>query len=342
MPEEIRIWNIQDGKKLKEIQQSKLNLEQRLEDWMAEDISILSNDLLVIGRQVETAFGGYLDLLCLNNNGDIVIIELKRAKTPREVTAQVLDYASWVKDISNDTITSIANGYLGDKGPIEKAFTEKFNIDMPDTLNESHHMLVVASEIDPSSERIIKYLSDSYGISINAATFQYFQAENANELLARVFLMEPSQVEYNHQTKSSPKRRHYLTYEELLDMAEENAVGQIYRRFMSEMDKYFYRHTTTSSVAFTGNFNGSRKAIFSLIPAKSDSEDGLHFQIYVERFIKHFGFDEETALSLLPENKKPWKYYEAADSDFSGFAGFFGSLEEVDKFINGLANAKPK
>jgi hypothetical protein len=132
MPEEVRIWSIQQGNKLRELERSKLDLEQRIEEWTAEDISILSNDLLVIGRQVPTDFGGFLDLLCLNANGDTVIVELKRHKTPREVTAQVLDYASWINDLSNDSITSIANEYLGSKGPLERAFTEKFNIDLPD------------------------------------------------------------------------------------------------------------------------------------------------------------------------------------------------------------------
>ena len=52
-------------------------------------------------------------------------------------------------------------------------------------------MIVVGSEIDTSSERIIKYLSDTHGVNINAATFQYFLPPDGSELLARVFLIEP-------------------------------------------------------------------------------------------------------------------------------------------------------
>jgi RecB family endonuclease NucS len=82
MAEEVKIWSIQQGNKLRELQKSRLDLEERIEDWVSEDISILSNDLLVIGRQLPTDFGGFLDLLCLNSNGDTVIVELKRHKTP--------------------------------------------------------------------------------------------------------------------------------------------------------------------------------------------------------------------------------------------------------------------
>ena len=52
----------------------------------------------MIGREVETDFGGSIDILCIDAEGDLVIVELKRDRTPREVTAQALDYASWVTD----------------------------------------------------------------------------------------------------------------------------------------------------------------------------------------------------------------------------------------------------
>ena len=94
MPKEIRVWKILERKNLKEIQKGKLDLEERIEDWLEQDISIISDDLLVMGRQIETDFGGIIDLLCLERNGDLVILELKRQRTPREITAQVLDYAS--------------------------------------------------------------------------------------------------------------------------------------------------------------------------------------------------------------------------------------------------------
>jgi RecB family endonuclease NucS len=67
---------------------ARLDLESRLESWLGRDICVLDRALLVIGRQVETDFGGIIDLLCLDHAGDIVVVELKRDKTPREITAQ--------------------------------------------------------------------------------------------------------------------------------------------------------------------------------------------------------------------------------------------------------------
>ena len=129
MTQDVKVWEINERGSLKEISKSKLDLEKRLEEWLEKDISMISNGLLVIGRQVETEFGGTIDLLCIEYNGDVLVVELKRDKTPREITAQVLDYASWIKDLSNEKITEIANKYLGDKGPIEEAFKGKFGHD---------------------------------------------------------------------------------------------------------------------------------------------------------------------------------------------------------------------
>ena len=38
--------------------------------------------LMVIGRQVRTSFGGALDLLCMDGDGNLVVVELKRGQTP--------------------------------------------------------------------------------------------------------------------------------------------------------------------------------------------------------------------------------------------------------------------
>jgi RecB family endonuclease NucS len=115
----IRLWKI-DDKKLLEVEKSKLNLEERLEDWIEDNVSIISSNLLVIGRQVKTRYGGLIDVLCIDEKGDIVIVELKRDKTPREITAQVLDYASWVKNLTAEQVQEIARDYLKDE--LDEAF----------------------------------------------------------------------------------------------------------------------------------------------------------------------------------------------------------------------------
>jgi hypothetical protein len=52
MGDEIRLWRVGPEERLITVEQGKLNLESRLEDWLGNDISILDPGLLVIGRGV--------------------------------------------------------------------------------------------------------------------------------------------------------------------------------------------------------------------------------------------------------------------------------------------------
>jgi len=345
MPQDVRIWKIEGGNKLREIKKAKLDMEERIEDWIEKDISIVSSDLLVIGRQVETDFGGVIDLLCLDSSGDVVIIELKRDRTPREVTAQVLDYASWVKDLSNEKITDLANKYLGERGPLEKAFQEKFGEELPEILNEHHKMMVIATEIDQSTERIIEYLSNTYGVGINAVTFKYFRDEENKEYLARVFLIEPSQVEYRAKTRSTSKRKLRLSYEELEEIADANGIGDLYRRLVNGLTPLFdYRYTTKSTLSFVSVFNNNRLTMFVIVPGEttsslivpvdSDSGRGLQFQVYIDRLAEYLGTRPEDIIKILPPGSKKYTAWKGGPLTF---AGLFRNIEEIDRFVGELS-----
>jgi len=74
MPGDMNIWLI-EGEKLKSIRSQKLELESRLEEWLRHDISLISNNILVIGQQVQTAYGGCVDLLGIDSQGNLVILK---------------------------------------------------------------------------------------------------------------------------------------------------------------------------------------------------------------------------------------------------------------------------
>ncbi|MDG0810617.1 endonuclease NucS domain-containing protein [Cohnella rhizosphaerae] len=176
--------------------------EQKLEEAISKDIGIIDPSLMLIGRQVMTAFGKIIDILAINSEGCLTIIELKRNKTPREVVAQTLDYASWVQTQTYNDIVRIFNEKnLGLS--FEKAFTERYEVNLPETLNESHNLIIVAAELDNATERIINYLN-SYGVPLNVVFFRYFKA-GENEYLARSWLLDPNQVEAQSSKANSSK-----------------------------------------------------------------------------------------------------------------------------------------
>lgn len=42
--------------------------------------------------------------LAVSREGDLTVIELKRDRTPRDVVAQILDYATWVATLGTKQI----------------------------------------------------------------------------------------------------------------------------------------------------------------------------------------------------------------------------------------------
>lgn len=198
MPVEFAIWRL-DGETRK-LESSKLPSEAQLEALLTSDISILGLDLLVIGRQVVTAYGKKIDLLAIDRDGAVHVIELKRDKTPREVVAQALDYGSWVKSLTYEQIAATHAQFA--EAPLEVAFEERFESPIPEVLNQNHHLVIVASELDASTERIVNYLSADYGVPVNVLFFRYF-TDDGRAYLARTWLIAPSDAEAHTQTAAA-------------------------------------------------------------------------------------------------------------------------------------------
>jgi hypothetical protein len=197
MPFEMTLWKVA-GPALKAVASSRLDQEQRLENWIAADPTLTGMDLAIIGRQVRTTFGGEIDLLALDRAGGCVVLELKRGRTPREVVAQLLDYGSWVKTLGYDDLEQIALEYR--KQDLEAVFRATFDDEIPETINASHTLVLVASELDDSSERIITYLAEEHGVGINAIFFSFFR-DGDTELLGRAWLKDPVETLERSQSK---------------------------------------------------------------------------------------------------------------------------------------------
>lgn len=271
----IRLWSI-ENKELHEVQKATIPFEKNLEEWLEKDISMISDDLLVIGRQVPTRYGGLIDLLGIDSQGNIVIIELKRDKTSRDITSQVIDYASWVKEIDSDALYEIARDYLDSKHPdktFDEVFKDKFQIDFPEEINNDHKMIVVGSNIDSSTLRIIQYLSER-GIGINAFTFNYFN-EDSHSFLASTYLIEPSKAEASRIKKRQVVGVWTDTIEEIAKRFQEQIPDA---RFSKTVVSWKAIFTDFSRIHFEYNILGkqNKKSIYtSLHIEREDRNENL-------------------------------------------------------------------
>lgn len=198
MPVEMGVWRI-DGGAPRRLSASQMPTESMLEEFLEQDPTLLGERLLVVGRQVRTPYGKYIDLLAMDVEGNLHVLGLKRDKTPRDVVAQVLDYGSWVATLDRETVIELANAQLD--APFETAFEEVFGISAPDEINGSFNLVVVATELDSSSERIVTYLRE-FGVPVNVVFFTHLE-DDGRRYLARSWLAGDD--EGAHRTASSPR-----------------------------------------------------------------------------------------------------------------------------------------
>lgn len=262
MPIEVGFWKLKNNQ-IEKIEYTSIETEEKLEDILEKDISILSEDILLIGRQISTSYGKFIDMLGIDVEGNLIVIELKKDKTPRVVVAQTLDYASWVQDLSYEEVLSIFSENNNGKN-IEEAFYEKFETSIPDKINESHNIIIVAAELDHETERIINYLSDNYNVPINAVFFRYFK-EDKSEYLSRTWLIDPNEVEEKISKTSSKKKSEPWNGTDFVVNLEDDGVLRSWEDcrkygFVSGGQGKWYSRT------LKGLFPGAR--IFCMIPQK--------------------------------------------------------------------------
>jgi Endonuclease NucS len=216
MPIHHAIWRV--GDQPTPLANSRLASEQLLEDMIVREPGMLSSEWMLIGRQEVTMHGGRIDLLAMAPDGALVLIELKRDRTPREIVAQALDYASWVADLTADRIVQIYGRFSGGRS-LEADFQQRFGAPLDEeTLNQAHQIIIVAAELDASTERIVAYLN-ARDIAINVLFFQVFE-HGGQQLLSRAWLLDPGETQVNSaaaspgtpQTKEPWNGEFYVSY----------------------------------------------------------------------------------------------------------------------------------
>lgn len=175
----------QNGKQYIGIPTRILKTELELEDILCRDPHILGEDLLIIGRQIHARNGCIIDLLGINRLGDIVVIELKRDRPPREVVSQLNSYLTSVEKWTEHDLEEKANRLDGEtgRGRLERALAKYFG-SCPPRLNRRQIGVVIGSQIE---EDLVAELN---GLKYECRTKEYLCFEEAGG--SSYFLMRAS------------------------------------------------------------------------------------------------------------------------------------------------------
>lgn len=205
MGTEIKTWQIINGE-LQSIQTTLKDGGRKesydLEPWIASNPMIIGPDIAIIGRQVETR-GGPIDLLGIDDKGNLVIIELKRDELARDVLSQAIDYASAVADWSIEETSEICRKYKG------KSLGEFFSETYPDSdwenvdFNDTQRIILIGFSIESSLDRMITWLTNNYNVNINAIVLNYIKTSSGDELLTKTSII--SEIQEQERVKKQKK-----------------------------------------------------------------------------------------------------------------------------------------
>src|ERR1035441_6269273 len=144
MPIHHAIWKV--ATQPQPLVESSLASEKVLEEMIVAVPRVLSEEWMLIGRQEDTGFGGRIDLLAIAPDGALVLIELKRDRTPREVVAQALDYAGWVETLRPEDIAAIYGRFAPNRSLAED-FRQRFGHDVCVLILEANQMIGIYRDV---------------------------------------------------------------------------------------------------------------------------------------------------------------------------------------------------
>ncbi|MDL0145838.1 endonuclease NucS domain-containing protein [Halobacterium salinarum] len=126
MPIDLGLWRVEDDDTFRRVSSTNLDREERLEEFLLQDPNVLGQPLLVIDRQITTPSGKRLDILAIDEEGDLHVVELKRDRSPRDVTAQIIDYASWVRSLEYQDVKELYEASDEHNETFETGFDSEF------------------------------------------------------------------------------------------------------------------------------------------------------------------------------------------------------------------------
>ena len=177
-------------------------LEGDLESWVENNPSILGEDLLIIGRQVQIPeVKDKIDLLAMDVNGNTVIIELKRGEIKDPVDVQSLKYASYVSGWEYDKLKEQARVYYLERNEKDFNFNNKYETfvsdagveaeQIPEDFNREQRIIIAGSHIGEKLGSVALWLRNHH-IDIKIVEFSLFKDGDNYFLSSQIIIPPPA------------------------------------------------------------------------------------------------------------------------------------------------------
>ena len=275
---------------------SELGFKERenLQEWLANNPASLGEELLIIQKE----FDGFndtkerLDLLALDKQGNLVIIENKLDDTGKDVTWQLLKYASYCSSLNKQQIIQIFQKYLTKQGAersAEEVISDFFDKEIEEvTLNKglTQRLFLVAGSFRKEVTSTVLWLLN-YNLRIQCYTVTLSQYKD--QLFFNVEQIIPMKEAEEYSIRMAEK-----TMEDISDQEQEKTRHVIRRTFWTKLLKdmnaksNLFQNISPGIYAWIGTGSGVRGFGYNFVISKK--------YVRVELYIDRGDLDENLAL----------------------------------------------
>lgn len=221
---EFGVWRV-DGDSPQRLSLGGSDKENRLQQWLIRDLSIVAPELMLVGKEVHAFDNERIDLLAIDRAGRLYVLELKRDIARREAVAQLLDYGAWVAELSLGDLNTLFEKYNPNRmagQTLDQAFKARFGHELPEELDATHELWLVVAGMDERTRRLCDYLAEHYELPINAV-FVHVMRDGEREYLARAWLRDPTEAPSPTPDQAGWNREFYASFGEYPDRSWEEA-----------------------------------------------------------------------------------------------------------------------
>jgi len=256
---------------------------QDIEKWIAEYPKILGEELLILTTEYDKfdKTNERLDLLAIDHEGTLVIIELKRDDSGKDVEMQAIKYAAYCSTTTFDEVIKIHKEYLEKQGST-KSIDEVRNIILNfiqdsefEQINDRPRIIIVSNNYRPEVTASVLWLR-KFGIDIKCIRLIPYEIDCQTLGLEAVtiiplpeaedFLIKSEQKDNQTNTLSVTQQEYVSFYKDLIGRLEGTIDKSLTQpNFNAVIPRPYYQiQADVQGVHFEWGFHGRPRSSFGV------------------------------------------------------------------------------
>ncbi len=251
---------------------------QDIEKWVEQNPDILGEELLIITTEYDQfdKTSERLDLLAIDKEGNLVVIELKRDDSGKNVDLQAIKYAAYCSTHRLDDLAAMHAKYLKQKGRAATPEQARAKIldfiesDDFEELSDRPRIILVSKEFRPEVTASVLWLR-KFGMDIRCVKLDLYQlsddavAVNSSVLIplpeAEEYLVKAERKEMAEHTQSVTKTEYVQFFTRCAEALKKKLPGD----YATPTPRAYYQIPTgIGSVHFEWGFHGRPRASFGV------------------------------------------------------------------------------